>query len=91
MVLYGLGWGIGLAGIVLSRLFCPVFYLGLAGWFIEFRWMGPLLVGLLLPLVIWSDRSRMRNSLAVAAIGAIGGVLAWFSQRTFPRCWWLAR
>jgi hypothetical protein len=82
-VLYSLGWGIGMAGILFSRLFCPVFYLGFVGWFIEFRWMGALLVGLLLPLVIWSDRSRLSSSTAVAAIGVIGGVLAWFSQENF--------
>jgi hypothetical protein len=86
VVLYSLGWAIGLAGILFSRLFCPVFYLGFIGWFIEFRWMGPLLVGLLLPLLIWGDRSRMSGSTSVAAIagiGAIGGVLAWFSQENF--------
>jgi hypothetical protein len=83
VVLYSLGWGIGLAGIFFSRLFCPIFYLGFLGWFVEFRWMGPLLVGLLLPLVIWSDRSRMSGSTTIAAIGAIGGALAWFSQENF--------
>jgi hypothetical protein len=83
VALYSLGWAIGLAGILFSRLFCPVSYLGFVGWFIAFRWMGPLLVGLLLPLVIWGDRSRMSGSTSVAAIGAIGGLLAWFSQENF--------
>ena len=83
VLLYSLGWGLGLAGILVSRLFCPIFYLGFVGWFIEFRWMGPLLIGLLLPQVIWSDRSRVSNSAAVAGIGAIGGALAWFSQENF--------
>jgi hypothetical protein len=83
VVLYCLGWGIGLAGILFSRLFCPIFYLGFVGWFIEFRWMGPLLIGLLLPLVIWSDRSRTSSSTAIATIGAMGGVFAWFSQENF--------
>ena len=83
LLLYSLGWRIGLAGIVFSRLFCPVFYLNFVGWFIEFRWIGALFVGILLPLIIWNDRVRASRLLAVIAVGVTGGALAWFSQENF--------
>jgi hypothetical protein len=86
VVLYSLGWAVGLVAILFSRLFCPDLLLGFVGWFVQFRWLGPLLVGLLLPLVIWSDRSRRSSAAAVAVIGGIGGVLAWFSQENFSTC-----
>ena len=91
MVLYGFGWGIGLAGIVFSRLFCPLFYLGFAGWFIEFRWMGPLLVGLLLPRSFGATGHECGARWRSPPSGRSAAFWVGFRKRIFPRCWWLAR
>src|SRR5262245_6450656 len=54
VMLYAFGWCVGLAAIVVSRLFCPITLLTFIGWYVEFRWLGPLVVGLLLVLTLRS-------------------------------------
>lgn len=80
LMLYAFGWGAGLAAIVLSRLYCPFHLLTFVGWYVEFRWLGPFLIGLPLTLILWTECRLSTRFAVIAALGCLGGFLAWFSQ-----------
>ena len=80
LMLGAFGWGAGLAAIVISRLFCPLRLLTFVGWYIEFRWLGPFLIGVPLALILWTECRPATRFAVVAALGCFGGLLAWFSQ-----------
>ena len=80
LMLAAFGWSAGLAAIVLSRLFCPFRLLTFVGWYIEFRWLGPFLIGVPLALILWTECRPATGFAVLAALGCFGGLLAWFSQ-----------
>ncbi len=80
LMLSAFGWGTGLVAIVLSRLFCPVHLLTFVGWYVEFRWLGPFLIGLPVALILWTGYRRSTRFAAIAGLGCLAGLLAWFSQ-----------
>lgn len=80
LMLYAFGWGVGLGAIVLSRLYCPFHLLTFVGWYVEFRWLGPFLIGLPVTLILWTECRLSTRFAVTAALGCLGGLLAWFSQ-----------
>ena len=80
LMLGAFGWSAGLAAIVFSRLFCPFRLLTFVGWYIEFRWLGPFLIGVPLALILWTECRPATRFAFIAALGCFGGLLAWFSQ-----------
>jgi len=83
LFLVAFGWVAGLLAIVGSLVFSPIWLLQFTGWGILFRWLGPIIVGIALPKIIWRGIKVPRSYAATAAVGATCGVLAWFSQENF--------
>src|SRR5215510_8699271 len=83
LFLIGFGWVAGTLAIMGSFVFSPLALLQFIGWGILFRWLGPVIVGIALPKIIWSGIKAPRSYAATMALGATCGVLAWFSQENF--------
>jgi hypothetical protein len=79
-MLYSFGWALGIVTILLSLVISPILLAAFFGWGNIFRWMGPVLVGALLPLVYWSNASVRLCYPATTSLGAACGVLAWLAQ-----------
>jgi hypothetical protein len=83
LFLIAFGWVAGLLAIVGSLVFSPIWLLQFTGWGVLFRWLGPVIVGIALPKIIWSGIKAPGSYAGTAAVGATCGVLAWFSQENF--------
>jgi hypothetical protein len=83
LFLLAFGWVAGTLAIVGSLVFSPVWLLQFTGWGVLFRWLGPVIVGIALPKIIWRPIKGPRSYAATAVLGATCGVLAWFSQENF--------
>ena len=83
ILLIAFGWAEGAAAVALSLLFSPPWLLTYVGFGVIARWLGPMIVGSLLPLVIWTPDARRWRYRATAILGGFGGLLAWFSQENF--------
>jgi hypothetical protein len=83
LFLVAFGWVAGTLAIALSFMFSPIWLLQFTGWGILFRWLGPVIVGITLPKIIWSGIKGPRSYAGTVAVGGICGALAWFSQENF--------
>jgi hypothetical protein len=78
--LVAFGWRIGGATILAALIISPLLVATFWGWALILRWVGPPLVGALLPLLIWRDVSARTRLVAVALMGMACGALAWLAQ-----------
>ncbi|MDQ2665181.1 MAG: hypothetical protein M3Z05_04150, partial [Gemmatimonadota bacterium] len=77
---FAYGWAIG-AGIIFLALFIsPLQVTTFVGWGLIVRWLGPFLVGALVPPALGSTLSPRARSAVFLVLGAGCGVLAWISQ-----------
>jgi hypothetical protein len=83
LMFLGLGWTAGLVGVGLSFIFYSDSVMTFFGWFNLFRWLGPLVVGILLPSIVWSELPRSRQNLQIAILGIACGTVGWISQENF--------
>jgi hypothetical protein len=70
----------GAAIIVASLILSPLLMVTWWGWVVILRWVGPVLVGALVPLLIWRSTTQRVRDLSVSALGLACGVLAWIAQ-----------
>ena len=78
-----LGFWRGLAAVVLSLLFMPLGMMQFSGWYVLVRWFDPLVVGLVMPLIVWHQPALRTSLISIAALGAASGCLAIVSQENF--------
>lgn len=83
LFLVAFGWVAGTLATVLSFMFSPIWLLKSTGWGILFRWLGPVIVGIILPKIIWSGMKAPLSYAATMVVGGACGALAWFSQENF--------
>src|SRR5262249_12640681 len=83
LFLLAFGWVTGTLAIVGSFVFSPIWLLRFSGWGILFRWLGPVIVGIILPRIIWSGIKAPLRYAATVAVGGACGTLAWFSPENF--------
>ncbi len=83
LLLFAFGWPLGVGAIFVALMVSPLLAITWLGWGILPRWIGPVVVGALAPLILWSDiRTGLRYPLFLG-IGAVCGGLAWFAQENF--------
>lgn len=80
VTLFGFGWAVGGAVILVALFISPLQVTTMVGWGLLERWMAPYLVGVLAPMILWSGMRVSRQRLALAVLGIGCGVLAWMSQ-----------
>src|SRR5262244_3866118 len=80
LFLVAFGWVAGLLAIAGSLVFSPIWLLQFTGWGVLFRWLGPVVVGVTLPTIVWSGTRASIGYAATAAVGGTCGMLAWFAQ-----------
>jgi hypothetical protein len=73
----------GFAAILLSLVFYDPMIASFTGWAFLFRWSAPLLVGSLLPLIIWHDLRPWPRYASLTILSIAIGTLAWFAQENF--------
>src|SRR5262245_16268837 len=83
LFLIGFGWVAGTLAILVSFVFSPLALLQFIGWGILFRWLGPVIVGTILPKIVWKGFKAPRSYAVTTAVGGTCGALAWFSQENF--------
>jgi hypothetical protein len=77
------GWATGLIGVALTFIFYSDLCMTFFGWFYLFRWLGPLVVGILLPAIVWSEMPKLRRYCLITMLGIACGTLGWISQENF--------
>lgn len=80
---FAFGWRIGAAIAVASLAVSPLIITTFWGWGLVLRWMAPVLVGAIFPLLLWRRRSRPVTVTVVVALGVACGGLAWMAQENF--------
>ena len=80
VVLMAYGWRVGSVAIGVMLFISPLQATTFVGWGLLERWVGPFLVGALVPLVLWSARSQAAKTVNVALVGIACGALGWMSQ-----------
>ncbi len=70
----------GTAVILFSLLLSPLLIITWWGWAIVLRWFAPVLVGAMMPLLIWGPVRGLQRAAAVTALGLFCGSLAWLAQ-----------
>lgn len=80
VVLMAYGWRVGSVAIGVMLFISPLQATTFVGWGLLERWVGPFLVGALVPLVLWSARSQAAKTVHVALVGIACGALGWMSQ-----------
>ncbi len=83
LLLFAFGWPLGMSTIFVALMVSPLLTTTFLGWGILPRWIGPVVVGALAPLILWSDIRTGLRYLVFLVVGAICGGLAWFSQENF--------
>ena len=84
LLVFTLGTWIGAAAILAYLYVTPSYMLMFSGWFIVARWVDPIVVGALLPWILWTgSNTRRRMSVSTAVLGVVSGALAWMSQENF--------
>ena len=78
--LFAYGWGLGALSILCALFVSPLLLANFFGWGIVLRWMGPMLVGALLPTVCNDEDRPSKRFAGALCLGAGCGFLAWFSQ-----------
>jgi hypothetical protein len=78
--LFAFGWSVGLIAIGISQFVSPLPIVNFVGWTYLFRWFGPLVVGALLPILIWYPAPNKFRYIAIVILGMICGALAWYAQ-----------
>lgn len=79
-MLFAFEWAVGFGMILLALFISPLQVTTFVGWGLIVRWLGPFLVGALVPRWLDASRSRGSRAIAIALLGAVCGVLAWVSQ-----------
>lgn len=77
---YAFGARAGAAMVVLSLALSPLLVATFWGWGIVLRWVAPVVVGTVLPLLLWREVRTTTRVLAVIGLGAACGGLAWMAQ-----------
>jgi hypothetical protein len=70
----------GAAILVASLALSPLLIVTWWGWGLVLRWVGPVLVGALVPPLIWSSVTERMRTFAIVALALACGVLAWLAQ-----------
>lgn len=83
---FSLGWFGGILCVLFAQVILSGSALSFVGWAVLLRWMGPVAVGALLPLIIWGNGSRILRLVQTSVLGAGCGVVSWYSQENFSTC-----
>ena len=75
-----LGLRTGITAIVCALFVSPLLLTDFFGWGVLFRWFGPLLVGAVLPALLWVERDPAMRLTAAGLLGCSAGALAWFAS-----------
>jgi hypothetical protein len=86
ILLFAFGATRGTLAVLASIAFWRGGLLSFSGWGVGFRWLGPLVVGAILPRIIWSGPLYYHRNLKTACLGCSVGVLAWFAVENFTSC-----
>jgi hypothetical protein len=78
--IFAFGWSVGLIAIGISQFISPLRIVDFVGWAYLFRWFGPLVVGALLPMLIWYPAPNKFRYFATVILGVTCGALAWYAQ-----------
>jgi hypothetical protein len=77
------GWATGLIGVALYFIFYSDEFMTFFGWFYLLRWLGPLVVGIILPAIVWSEIAILQRYFLITMLGIGSGTLGWISQENF--------
>jgi hypothetical protein len=77
---FAFGWRAGAAVVAAALAFSPLLIVTFWGWGLVLRWVGPVLIGAILPLVLWGDVRKSTRLIVLVILALACGALAWMAQ-----------